>query len=167
MSKTTPTYRETRYGILSIKAYIIRHHRDLPWNLGTLVSLHWLLCSDIFSDGGIYRKHQVQLWEFIPIPAYQIPIEIKNLDDDIAERMKHIVWESDKKELLAYVMWRILWIHPFFDYNGRIVRLFWELFLMQQWLPLSSFAWASRDDFTRAMQRATQEWSFGDIVELL
>jgi fido (protein-threonine AMPylation protein) len=54
-----------------------------------------------------------------------------HLDADIRERMQHTKTEADKKELLAYVMWRLLWIHPFFDYNGRSVRLFGELFLIQ------------------------------------
>ena len=80
-----------------------------------------------------------------------------HLDADTRERLKHIKTEADKKELLAYVMWRLLWIHPFFDYNGRSVRLFGELFLVQHGLPLSTFVGTSRDAFTRAMQRATNE----------
>ena len=48
---------------------------------------------------------------------YKVPIELKNLDDDIKERQKHLKTLEDKKDFLAYVMWKILWIHPFFDYN--------------------------------------------------
>ena len=54
-------------------------------------------------------------------------------------------------------MWRLLWIHPFFDYNGRSVRLFGELFLLKEHMSLSTFSGASRYDFTEAMKRATAE----------
>ncbi len=181
MSKTTPTYRETKYGILSIteiegvifdnliqtKAYLLRNYATLEWNIETLCTIHALLCGSHFSEWGQYRKHQVQLGDFIPIQYFQVPLEMKNLDADIQARLQHTKTEQDKKELLAYVMWRILWIHPFFDYNGRTVRLFGELFLLRQQMSLSTFSWTSRDDFTLAMKRATREWVFEDIIKLL
>jgi Fic family protein len=64
-------------------------------------------------------------------------------------------------------MWRLLWIHPFFDYNGRTVRLFGELFLLKENLPLSTFSGISRDSFTEAMKKATNEGVFEDIIDLL
>ena len=181
MSKTTPSYRETKYGILSIteiegvifdnliqtKAYLLRNYETLEWTIETLCTIHSLLCSSHFDDWGKYRKHQVQLWSFIPIQYYSVPIEMKNLDDDIRIRSEHAKTIEEKQEFLAYVMWKILWIHPFFDYNGRTVRLFWELFLLKENMPLSTFAGASRNTFTEAMKRATNEGVFDDIIELL
>lgn len=171
MSKTTPSYRETKFGILSIseiegvifdnliqtKAFLLRNYPTLPWNIDTFLHIHLLLCGSHFAEAGIYRKHQVQLGDFTPIPYFQVPIEMQNLADDMVVRMQNIKTEADKKELLAYVMWRLLWIHPFFDYNGRTVRLFGELFLLKEHMPLSTFAGTSRDDFTLAMKRATNE----------
>ncbi len=181
MSKTTPAYRETRFGIVSIteiegmifdgviqtKAYILRNAHHIEWDMTIFIHIHELLCGNIFENGGQYRTHSVQVWDFTPIAHTLVPIEMHHLDADTRERLKHIKTEADKKELLAYVMWRLLWIHPFFDYNGRSVRLFGELFLIQHWLPLSTFVGSSRDAFTRAMQRATNEWVFDDIIELL
>ena len=40
--------------------------------------------------------------------------------------------DKDKKEFLAHVIWKLLRIHPFFDYNARVVRIFGELFLLKQ-----------------------------------
>lgn len=181
MSKTTPSYRETKFGILSLteiegvifdnliqtKAYIMRNYRPLEWNIATFCMIHRLLCGSHFDEAGKFRLHAVQVWDFTPIPSIRIPIEMRNLDADITERQKHIKTESDKKELLAYVMWRLLWIHPFFDYNGRSVRLFGELFLLREWLSLSTFSWTSRQTFTEAMKKATQEGIFDDIIVLL
>jgi prophage maintenance system killer protein len=69
--------------------------------------------------------------------------------------------------MLAYVMWKILWIHPFFDYNWRVTRLFWELFLLKNSIKLSTFEGASRKDFVNAMKKATNENTFDDITRLL
>lgn len=138
MSKTTPSYRETKYGILSIheiegnifdnliqtKLFLLRNIHSLSWNIETFCQIHSLLCGNLFDEAGKYRLHQVQLGAFTPIPYYRVPIEMKNLAEDIAIRREHVQTIDQKKELLASVMWRLLWIHPFFDYNGRTVRLF-------------------------------------------
>jgi hypothetical protein len=42
---------------------------------------------------------------------------MKALEGDILERLKYIKTIDDKKEFISYIMWKILWIHPFFDYN--------------------------------------------------
>ena len=115
MSKTTPSYRETKFGILSIseiegvifdnliqtKAFLLRNYPILPWNIDTFLHIHLLLCGSHFAEAGIYRKHQVQLGDFTPIPYFQIPIEMQNLADDMVVRMQNIKTEADKKELLG------------------------------------------------------------------
>jgi hypothetical protein len=42
---------------------------------------------------------------------------MKILDDDIKYRLPLLKSLKEKKEFLAYIMWKFLWIHPFFDYN--------------------------------------------------
>jgi hypothetical protein len=42
---------------------------------------------------------------------------MKNLDEDIKIRLQYLDTLDDKKKFIAFVMWKILWIHPFFDYN--------------------------------------------------
>lgn len=57
---------------------------------------------------------------------------MKKLADDMQYRLSFLGSAQDKKEFLAEIMWRLLWIHPFFDYNARVVRVFGELFLLKQ-----------------------------------
>jgi len=64
---------------------------------------------------------------------------MKKLDDDMQYRLKYAKTTQKRKELLAWIMWKILWIHPFFDYNARVVRLFGEFFLLKYQMQLSSF----------------------------
>lgn len=53
-----------------------------------------------------------------PPPADQVPRLIDEMCDYVNDR-----WESSSAiHLAAYVMWRINWIHPFIDGNGRTTR---------------------------------------------
>jgi fido (protein-threonine AMPylation protein) len=104
MSKTTPSYRETKFGILSVaeiegvifdnliqtKAFLLRNYRNLDWSIETFLSIHRLLCASHFEEAGIYRRHEVQVGDFIPIPHFQIAIEMKNLEDDMRVRGKFV-----------------------------------------------------------------------------
>lgn len=180
MSKTEPTFRETKLWVLPIemieniifdnviltKSYIFKNYKTLDFNLETLLFLHKMLCENLYNEAWNYRKHNVKMWDFEAMDFYKVPIELKNLDEDIKERTKYLETLQDKKEFLAYVMWKILWIHPFFDYNWRVTRLFWELFLLKNDMKLSTFEWTSRKDFVNAMKKATNENSFNDIIKL-
>ena len=99
--------------------------------------------------------------------VFYSPQILGNYHDDIKERKKHLKTLENKKEFLAFVMWKILWIHPFFDYNWRITRLFWELFLLKNNMKLTTFEWTSRKDFVNAMKKATNENIFDEIIKLL
>lgn len=181
MSKTKPTFRETKIGILPIemieniifdnvvltKSYIFENYKNLDFSINTISILHKMLCENLYTEAENYRRHNVKIWDFKPIDFYKVPLELKNLDDDIKERLKYLKTLEEKKELLAYIMRRILRIHPFFDYNWRVTRLFGELFLLKNNMKLTSFQWSSRKDFVNAMERATYENTFDDIIKLL
>lgn len=181
MSKTEPSFRETKLGVLPfemiesvifdnvilVKSYIFEQYRVLDFNTETLTMLHKMLCENLYTEAGAYRKHNVRVWDFNPVDFYKVPLQMKDLDEDIRTRTAYLKTEADKKEFLAYVMWRILWIHPFFDYNGRVTRLFGELFLLKNHMSLSTFSWTHRTDFTNAMKKATKENVFDDIIKIL
>lgn len=80
---------------------------------------------------------------------------MKNWEDDFKERVKFIENIDGHIEMLAWLMHRFLWIHPFFDYNGRISRLLGEIYLLQNNLPVNSFKGIKRNDFALAMKKAT------------
>ena len=153
MSKTKPTFRETKLWILwvemieniifdniiLVKSYVFENYKNLDFNIDTILLFHKMLCENLYVEAWSYRKHNVQVWDFTPIDFYKVPVEMKSLDEDIKTRLSHLKTEDDKKEFLAFVMWKILYIHPFFDYNGRITRLFGELFLLKNNMKLSTF----------------------------
>jgi fido (protein-threonine AMPylation protein) len=181
MSKTEPFFRDTKLWTLPIemieniifdnvvlaKSYIFKNYKSLDFSLDTLFLLHKMICENLYNEAWNHRKHNVKMWDFEPIDFYKVSIELKNLDEDIKERIKHLKTLDNKKDFLAYIMWKILWIHPFFDYNWRVTRLFWELFLLKNNMKLSTFEWISRKDFVYAMKKATSENTFDDIIKLI
>lgn len=93
------------------------------WKLrpSTILTLHRAALDGISSYAGNYRPAGVSISgsKHKPVDAYQVPELIEELCDYVNEH-----W-SDKTavHLASYVMWRLNWIHPFSDGNGRTSRM--------------------------------------------
>lgn len=181
MSKTKPTYRETKFGILSIgeiealitdgvanvNAFLLREYENLPIGVKIAKELHEKIAGHVFDEAGNFRKKEVTVGHYEPPKIFKIPELMANWESDYKERHKHAKIQDEKIELLAWMMHQFLLIHPFFDYNGRIARLLGQLFLLQHKLPISSFIGIKRTDFTTAMKKATAEHDIKCIVKLI
>lgn len=180
-SKTKPTYRETRFGILSIaeiealitdgvanvNAFLLREYENLPIGVKIAKELHEKIAGHVFDEVGNFRKKEVTVGHYEPPKFFQIPELMANWESDYNERHKHIKTQDEKIELLAWMMHKFLLIHPFFDYNGRVARLLGQLFLLQHKLPISSFIGIKRTDFTNAMKKATAEHNTDSVIKLI
>jgi len=93
------------------------------WKLrpSTILTLHRAALDGISSYAGNYRPAGVSISgsKHKPVDAYQVPELIEELCDYVNEH-----W-SDKTavHLASYIMWRLNWIHPFSDGNGRTSRM--------------------------------------------
>ncbi|OHB19274.1 MAG: hypothetical protein A2666_02660 [Parcubacteria group bacterium RIFCSPHIGHO2_01_FULL_47_10b] len=85
---------------------------------------------------------------------------MKEWEEDLFERIQHAKTKDDHISSCAWLMHRFLWIHPFFDYNGRVSRLLGELYLLRSNLPVVDFQSTKRTDFVKAMKEATKS---GDL----
>ncbi len=101
MSKTEPSFMETKLGILEIKeiewiifdniiqvkSYIFRNFKNMDFNIETFCLIHKLLWENLFENSWKYRLHQVQLWNFTPISR-----------KDFTEAMKYTTktWDFSK-----------------------------------------------------------------------
>lgn len=178
---TTSTYKQTRLWALSVQEieqgvfdnvvlvrwYISRAKDQLDISVDTLQSLHALVCGNYFSDGWVFRQHNVQVGDFDPIDYTQVWVEMKKLDDDLEILFSESDSDEQIKKKVAEVMWRILRVHPFFDYNARAARLFAELCLLKHGLSILWFRWATREAFAKAMKKATFERDFTLLYELM
>ena len=91
---------------------------------------------------------------------------MKNLCDDLEERLKHIPSIKDEEQFLAEVIsllaWfqhKFVWIHPFKDYNGRVARLLTNLLVLNYGLPaleIKAETGQDRQRYIKAMKAADE-----------
>lgn len=181
MSKTKPSYRKTKFGILSVteiealitdgvaitNAFLLREFENLPININTAKELHEKVAGHIFDKAGNFRKSEVTIGSYSPPKFFQIPEMMANWESDYNERHKYAKTSEEQIELLAWMMHQFLLIHPFFDYNGRVARLLGQLFLLQYRLPISSFIGIKRTDYATAMKKATATNNLSSIIKLI
>ncbi|MBI4652741.1 Fic family protein [Candidatus Kuenenbacteria bacterium] len=142
-------------------------NKYLEINIDLVKDLHLKLAGNIFDVAGNFRKTDVRLGNYEPPKYFEIAELMKNWEDDFKERQKFIKNIDDYIELLSWLMHRFLWIHPFFDYNGRISRLLGEIYLLQNNLPVVSFRGMTRNTFSEAMKVATLKNDFSKIIKLI
>lgn len=74
----------------------------------------------ISAYAGVQRPGDVEIVnsKHEPVGAHQVPELLEELCDYVNEN-----WDKMPVHLAAYVMWRLNWIHPFADGNGRTSRV--------------------------------------------
>ena len=86
----------------------------------TILQLHRTALQGLSSYAGNWRPADIAIGEsqHEPIPAYLVPEAVEELCDYINDN-----WASRSAvHLSAYALWRLNWIHPFTDGNGRTSR---------------------------------------------
>lgn len=85
-----------------------------------LLSLHREALQGLSAYAGNWRPGSVKISgsALDPVPAHLVAEQIEDLCDYVNDR-----WRTHTAlHLAAYVMWRLNWIHPFSDGNGRTSR---------------------------------------------
>ena len=75
--------------------------------------------------------------EHSPPPPYQVALRMRDFGHDLEARFD-TAFELESENLLeslAFAEGRLLSIHPFFDFNGRVTRLFLKEIIRRQGLP--------------------------------
>lgn len=97
----------------------------------TIQQIHDIVTKGLSKDSGKYRTGNVRITgSSITPPSYQKIIPLMN---DYIHTLKTLSLHPLKKA--AVIHHRLVWIHPFFDGNGRVARLITNLFFMQQGFP--------------------------------
>jgi Fic family protein len=89
----------------------------LRLNAGIIRSLHKKAMHELCPSAGWYREGQVRVGRHIPPEGRYV----SGLVDDMCERA-YAESDWDALTTTAYVFWRLNWIHPFRDGNGRTSR---------------------------------------------
>jgi Fic family protein len=111
--------RQYDAGIKAIQTALDRGTFKLRPSL--ILGLHREALNGISSYAGNYRPAGVQIQgsKHQPPGAHLVPELIEDLCDYVNEKWT----EATPIHLASYVMWRLNWVHPFADGNGRTARI--------------------------------------------
>lgn len=119
-------------------------------------SIHQLVMMDTDKEwAGVYRNANVIISgaDYVPPDAIDVPRKMANL----------IKWLSSNRnnfnivELASMIHHKIVYIHPFFDGNGRISRIIMNLLLMQYGFPLVIILKNDRKKYYKVLSNADRE----------
>ena len=166
LSHSSIRYVETSVGILSYRelapllaervadtelAISNRGFADLPID-DLLLELHRRICADLTPNiAGRLRLRDVRVGEHQPPPHWQVPMLMHNYAADLEIRLTGLDDDSGEQLIddLAFAEGRLLHIHPFEDYNGRVSRLFLIELLYRLNLPVIDPAASTAEETSR------------------
>jgi Fic family protein len=138
----------------------------------TLWSLNYSAVSNIAQFGGRYRKEPIYVGNHIPPHFEDVPDEMDRFFSVIHENWTIITHPTT---LPAYALWRLNWIHPFVEGNGRTARAAcYYLICMRHSLLLPGKKIVperireDREPYYAALRSADRAWAEGhfDVSEL-
>ena len=99
--------------------YFLSPERPFKFRPSHLLNLHRLALEGISKYAGNWRPAGIKIGgsRHQPVGAHQVPEMVEDLCEYVNEN-----WARTALHLSAYVMWRLNWIHPFTDGNGRTSR---------------------------------------------
>ena len=134
------------------------------------INYHAIACLHPYA--GEYRPCAVTVGDHDPPDHYRV----NALMDDFVNEVNRYWNDLDEVSLAAYVLWRLNWIHPFINGNGRTARASCYFVLCVKlggWLPGTIILPEllrrpeNRDRYVEALRHAdTTEWN-GDMHDFL
>ncbi|MFL6313926.1 MAG: Fic family protein [Terriglobales bacterium] len=133
----------------------------------TLWALNYAAVSNISQFGGRYREEPIYVGNHKPPHFKDVPNQMDRFFSVIHENWTII----DHPTILpAYALWRLNWIHPFIEGNGRTARAacYYLLCLRQGRLLLGTKIVPerireNRQPYYDALQASDQAWTQGDF----
>lgn len=133
----------------ALKRPLISHEIIKALNFHAIACLH--------NSAGEYRPSEVQVASRLCPPHARVPALMNAFIDEVNRWWS----ETDPVYLAAFVLWRICWIHPFVNGNGRAARAACYYVLCAKagyWLPgqpiLPELIRANRKPYEDALQHA-------------
>lgn len=137
-----------------------------PLDETLLLDLHRNICGDLTPDwAGKFRATEVKVGLHSPPPPHQVPMFVRDYFADLNVRLAEMSAgkEALLLETLAFAEGRLLFIHPFADFNGRTTRLLLAEILRRQELPPVELAPdndTARKNYIQALEAADRlDWT--------
>lgn len=160
---------EARNGVLQMDAvtemieYFSHPDRRFKLRPSQLLHLHRIALGGLSSYAGNWRPAGIEIKgsRHQPVGAHLVPEEIEHMCDHVNDN-----WDkSSPLHLAAYALWKLNWIHPFTDGNGRTARAFSYLLLCVKLgyrLPgkktIPAQIARDKNPYYKALEAADKEW---------
>lgn len=135
-------------------------------SLEVIKALNYHAISCLHTNAGELRPCKVTVGEYEPPMHHQVPALMHMFVDDVNRRWD----ETDPVYLAAYVLWRLNWIHPFINGNGRTARVTCYFVLCLKlggWLPgapiVPELLRANRPEYVAALKAADASMPTGTL----
>lgn len=129
-----------------------------------ILQLHEKALEGIHPLAGTYRNSPVLISK-----SKHVPPRHSEVPDLVSEMCEYVNdnWEKSAIHLAAYLLWRINWIHPFADGNGRTARVLSYLVMSAKLSSILPGAPAMPDllandksPYYIALEEADESWAF-------
>jgi Fic family protein len=154
---------------------VVRNHvndRERPFKLrpSHILMLNREALSGIDRMAGAFRNTGIKISKSNHVPPdYAIvPEEIERMCDYVNDK-----WSSPPCHLAAYLLWRLNWIHPFVDGNGRTSRMVSYMVLsirMDGMLPgvptIPEQIATDKGPYYSALEQADAAWASDETVDV-
>ena len=138
---------------------------DNPLDEQLLLEFHRRICGDLIPDwAGRWRTVEVRVGNLRPPAPHRLPQLLHDYSADLAARWSSVFPLAGPLalETLAFVEGRLLTLHPFVDFNGRVTRLWLREVLRRARLPqviLTATVEAGRTQYFAALEAADRlDW---------
>ena len=124
-----------------------------------LLEFHRLICGDLVPQLAGWRRTNVTVGSHAPPDFFRVPVLVREYGLDLQARLASVSASEDALllEALAFAEVRLLSVHPFSDFNGRVTRVWLRELLRRLDLPpvqLAPTAESGREQYVIALQAA-------------
>jgi len=135
----------------------------LPLDDALLLRFHSSICADLVPQLAGWRRANVMVGEHEPPDFFKLPVLAREYGQDLQSRLAAAGEIGETLlETLAFAEGRLLFIHPFADFNGRLTRVWLREILRRLDLPPVQLAPSdepARTKYLTALRAADQtDW---------
>ncbi len=159
--------------VLDLIDEVARDGRSFKLRPSIILSLHKLALDELSRYAGTWRPSSVAIEKSKHKPPHES--DVPRLIEEMCDYVNDNWDELSALEICAYLMWRLNWIHPFLDGNGRTSRAVSYLAMCAKIgdrLPgtqtIPEQIAAGRQPYYDALESADNSWSNGtlDVTEM-
>jgi Fic family protein len=154
-----------QYDLLSNSIEIGLQHGIESFDKYTLWALNHTAVANISQFGGRYREEPIYVGNHQPPHFKDVPNEMDRFFSIIHENWTIV---EHPTHLAAYALWRLNWIHPFIEGNGRTARAACYYLICMRYgrlLPgrkiVPERIRENREPYYAALRAADEQWNLG------